>query len=108
MPLSRIPPRARDVAVALAAFGLTLLLLGVGGTSDSTRDLDALGVVLAAAASLPLVARRRDSLAVFAVTTLASATLTAVGYAVGPPFGPTIALFFVASDARTRVHLGRT
>src|SRR5690349_18697595 len=108
MALSRIPPRARDAAVALLAFALTLLMLGLGGTSSSANGLDALGVVLAAATSLPLVARRRDSLLVFAVTALASAALNAAGYAEGPPFGPTIALFFVASDARTRVHLVRT
>jgi signal transduction histidine kinase len=108
MALSRIPPRARDAAVALLAFALTLLVLGLGGTSSSANDLDALGILLAAATSLPLVARRRDSLLVFAVTALASAALNAAGYAEGPPFGPTIALFFVASDARTRVHLVRT
>jgi signal transduction histidine kinase len=108
MALRRIPPRALDALVALVAFALTFVLVGVGGTGDSTRDLDALGVLLAAGASLPLLARRRNSLAVFAVTVCASATLNAVGYAVGPPFGPTIALFFVASDARTRIHLLRT
>jgi signal transduction histidine kinase len=103
----RLPtPRAIDVAVAAIALGLTLGLLA--GGRGSTRDLDALGVVLAAAASLPLVARRRSPLAVFAATTAASACLNGLGYAIGPPFGPTLALYFVASDERTRSRLRET
>ena len=38
----------------------------------------------------------------------ASATLNALGYALGPPFGPTIALFYVAADERTRGRLRET
>ena len=95
-----------DVVVALVAFGLTLLLLGSG--HEAERDLDPLGVLLAAAASLPLLARRRSPLGVFAVTTLASSGLVALGYALGPPFGPTIALFFVAADDRTRRRIPQT
>jgi signal transduction histidine kinase len=40
-------------------------------------------------------------LTVLAVTTAASATLNGLGYALGPPFGPTVALFYVATDDRT-------
>jgi signal transduction histidine kinase len=61
-----------------------------------------LGVVLATLACLPLLARRRAPLAVFALTTAASATLDGLGYALGPPFGPTFALFYLAADQRTR------
>src|SRR6185295_2575741 len=50
----------------------------------------------AALASLPLVARRRAPLAVFAFTAAASAALNGLGYALGPPLGPTVALFFLA------------
>jgi signal transduction histidine kinase len=88
-----------DVLVALVAFALTLALMA--GRGDATRGLDAVGVVLAAIACVPLVARRRAPLAVLAVTTAASATLNGLGYALGPPFGPTIALFYVAADERT-------
>jgi signal transduction histidine kinase len=98
--------QASDVAIALLAFALTLALLRFAHNPD--RGLDALGVVLAALASLPLVARRRSPLAVFALTTAASATLNGLGYAVGPPFGPTIALFFVAADERTRSRIVQT
>ena len=104
MALSR--PRISDALVALAAFALTLALLG--GAHGSSHGLDALGVVLAGAATFPLLARRSHPLEVFVVTTAASAVLNGLGYAVGPPFGPTIALFFVALDERTRDRLGRT
>jgi signal transduction histidine kinase len=88
------------------AFGLTLAILA--GGRGASRDLDAPGVVLALAATLPLLARRRSPLAVFAVTAAASAALNGLGYAQGPPFGPTVALFFVASDERTRSRLRDT
>jgi signal transduction histidine kinase len=104
MGLSR--PRVTDAFVALLAFGLTLGVLA--GARGSHRGLDALGVVLAAAASLPLLAHRGHPLEVFVVTAAASAAINGLDYAAGPPFGPTFALFFVALDERTRDRLGRT
>jgi signal transduction histidine kinase len=100
-----IGARARDLLVALVAFGLTLLLLGAG---DKSRGLDPLGAVVAAFACFPLLARRRAPLAVLAVTTLASSVLDLLGYTLGPPFGPTFALFFVAVDERTRGRIRET
>jgi signal transduction histidine kinase len=97
---------ARDAVVGLFAFGATLALIGIG--HGPTRSIDALGVALAALATLPLLAHRRAPLGVFAFTAAASAALNALGYAAGPPFGPTAALFFVATDERTRDRLGRT
>lgn len=99
-------PFLRDAAVAAVAFGLTLGVLT--HRLHATRSLDALGVTLAVIACFTLVARRRAPLAVFVVTSAASATLTALGYAVGPPFGPTAALFFVANDEHTRVRMRET
>ena len=96
----------RDVAVALAAFVLTLLLLGLDHNAD--RGLDPLGGVLAALATFPLVARSRSPLGVFAMTTAASAVLNGLGYPTGPPFGPTVALFYVATDERTRARIVET
>jgi signal transduction histidine kinase len=95
---------ALDIAIALAAFAATLALLGHG----SSRDLDALGVFLAACATWPLVAWRRSPLAVLVITTLASSLLNGLDYALGPPFGPTIALFFVASQDQARAHVRTT
>jgi signal transduction histidine kinase len=102
----RVPSAfVKDATVALGAFALTLVMLRSGG---ATRGLDPLGWVLAAIASLPLLARRRSPLAVFAVTTAASATMNGLGYPGGPPFGPTVALFFVAADERTRARIRQT
>jgi signal transduction histidine kinase len=93
-----------DAAIAAAAFALTLLILAARGDSGAgTRDLDALGVLLAGLSSLPLVFRRRGPLAVFALTAAASAALNGLGYPPGPPVGPTVALFFLAlSPGSTR------
>jgi signal transduction histidine kinase len=99
-------PLVVDALVASIAFGLTMALLAAA--HDATRGLDVPGGLLAAVASFPLLARRSRPLAVFALTTAASATLNGLGYAIGPPFGPTIALFFVAYDERTRGAIGRT
>jgi hypothetical protein len=85
----------RDAALAVAVFAASLALLAARGDSD-TRSLDALGVLLAALASFPLLAWRRAPLAVFVVTAAASATLNAIGYPSGPPLGPTIALYLLA------------
>jgi signal transduction histidine kinase len=97
--------RVLDLLVALVAFGLTLLLLSAGGTS---RGLDPLSAVIAAVACFPLLARRRAPLAVLAITTLASSLLALIGTTLGPPFGPTFALFFVAVDERTRGRIRET
>src|SRR5262249_10358167 len=95
-----------DVALALVTFGATLALLGL--RDDATRSLDPLGVALAALATLPLVARRRSPLGVFALTTAASAILNGLGYALRPPLGPTVPLFFLAAHPPTRTRVGPT
>jgi signal transduction histidine kinase len=98
-----------DAGVAAGVFALSLGLLAAGGAGESdadTRSLDPLGVVLAALASLPLVARRRAPLAVFALTAAASVALNGLGYPPGPPLGPTAALYFIAvAPAETRAGL---
>jgi signal transduction histidine kinase len=99
-------PVVRDGAVAAVAYGLTLAMLAAG--HGASRSLDPLGVVLAAIACFPLLARRRAPLAVFAVTTVASATIDGLGYSLGPPVGPTVALFYLAADGRTRDRMRRT
>jgi signal transduction histidine kinase len=97
-----------DAGIALAVFAGTLGLLAIGSHAESGRvDADAVSILLAAAASLPLVARRRWPLAVFVVTGLASTALRLVANPEGPPLGPTLALYFMVaqsdgSRARTR------
>jgi signal transduction histidine kinase len=99
-----------DVGIAAVVFALSLAMLAARGDSGTdARDLDPLGVLLAALASLPLVARRRAPLAVFAVTAAASAALNGLGYPPGPPLGPTAALYFLAlSPERTRASRWQT
>ncbi|HEU0248169.1 MAG TPA: histidine kinase [Gaiellaceae bacterium] len=93
-----------DAGIAAVVFALSLAMLAARGDSGAdARELDPLGVLLAALASLPLVARRRGPLAVFTVTAGASAVLNGLGYPPGPPLGPTVALYFLAlSPERTR------
>jgi signal transduction histidine kinase len=94
-----------DAALAAAVFAASLaLLVARGDSAADTRELDVLGGLLAALASLPLVAWRRSPLTVFVVTAAASAVLNALGYPPGPPLGPTVALFLLAlSPEKTRV-----
>jgi signal transduction histidine kinase len=89
----------RDAAVAAIALGFTLAMLAHG--SGATRTLDALGVALAAIACLPLLDHHRRPLGVFVACTVASATIESLGYALGPPIGPTVALFYLALDRRS-------
>jgi signal transduction histidine kinase len=92
-----------DAAIAALVFVFSIAILAGRESEAGTRDLDPLGVLLAALASLPLVARRRAALAVFALTAAASAALNGLGYPPGPPLGPTVALYFLAlSPERTR------
>jgi signal transduction histidine kinase len=88
------------VLIAFAALAAQLGLLAHGGlNSGSYHELDVRGGLLAALATLPLLAWRRNPFAVFVVTTLASATLNLLDYPSGPPVGATIALFLFAATS---------
>jgi signal transduction histidine kinase len=98
-----------DTGVALLALWFTLGLLRGSASSADDRDPDALAVLLAAAATLPLVAWRRAVIPVLVVTTAASSLLYGLGYPDGPPVGPIVAVFFVGlSGARVRGSLPLT
>jgi signal transduction histidine kinase len=96
---------ALDVSLSLATWAGSVALLAARGHSGAdTRSLDLLGVLLAALASLPLVAWRRAPLAVFVLTAAASVALNGLGYPPGPPVGPTVALYLLAlKPERSRV-----
>jgi signal transduction histidine kinase len=89
--------RVIDVGIALVVFVLTLTLMTEGGVSgdEEARNLDLLGVLLAAGASIPLAARRRAPLLAFVLTASASAAINGFHYPAGPPIGPMVALFFL-------------
>lgn len=100
---------ALDAAIAVAVFAGTVALLAVG-EAEADDQLDAVGILLCAAASLPLVARRRAPVLVFVLTAVASVVLRGVADPVGPPIGPTLALYWMVavrdeSRARTRLLL---
>jgi signal transduction histidine kinase len=96
-----------DAGIAAGAFLGTLAVMIVPESDEAhrPRDLDALGIVLGALASLPLVARRRAPLMVFVFTAVASAVLFLLGYPEGPPVGPTVALYFLGLS-RPEYRLG--
>jgi signal transduction histidine kinase len=91
-----------DAALAGAVLGISLAAIGHGGF-DGERGLDPLGGVLAALTAVPLVARRLAPLPVFAVVTVATATLYGLRYGLGPPIGFAIALYTVA-EQRDETH----
>jgi signal transduction histidine kinase len=97
-----------DIALAVAVFAGSLGLLAAGGPEDEGGNIDAVGVLLTALASLPLVAWRRAPLTVFLVTGMASTVLRAIDEPAGPPLGPTVALYLVAlagDGSRARIRL---
>jgi signal transduction histidine kinase len=102
--------RAIDLGVAIVVFALTLVLMASGGVAgdEDARGLDLLGVLLAAGASLPLVARRRAPLVVFVLTAAASAAINGLHYPAGPPIGPMVALFFLGLSPASRTGLRTT
>jgi signal transduction histidine kinase len=101
-------PRARpgspalvDVVVAVVALVATAMLLRHGGIAPSRSGptaLDLTGVVLAAGSTVPLVAWRRFPLGVFAVTAAVGVLAVGLGYPLDLLFGPTVALYRLASS----------
>lgn len=92
-----------DVAIALAIFAgtLGLLAMGEGDFGNGGGGSTPFEILLAAAASLPLVARRVEPLAVFVATGIATAGLAALAEPAGPPLGPSLALYWTASESPT-------
>jgi signal transduction histidine kinase len=97
-----------DAAVALAVFAASIGLLAAGADQAGDSGPGAVAILLAALASLPLVARRRAPLAVFVLTAAASVALRGVAHPAGPPIGATLALYWMvlgADDSRQRTRL---
>lgn len=95
-----------DVAVAAAALGASLAMLSHGGIAPSrpgSRELDLIGVVLAACSALPLMACRRFPIGVFAVTGMAGVLLAGFGYPVDLLLGPAVAVYFLAASGKREI-----
>jgi signal transduction histidine kinase len=92
-----------DAGIALAVFAgtLGLLAMGEGDFGHGGGGSTPFEILLAAGASLPLIARRAAPLAVFVATAGATAGLAALAEPAGPPLGPSLALFWTASDSAT-------
>ena len=95
-----------DVAIVAATLASTLALLAHGGIGASRpeydpaefRSLDAIGVLLAACSTVPLIAWRRYPLGVLVVTAAASALLVGLGYPLDLMLGPAVALYLLAAS----------
>jgi signal transduction histidine kinase len=99
-----------DATVAAATLAGSLALLAHGGIYairpgsgiDTSHagwgNLDPIAVVLAAGSTLPLLARRRWPLGVFAVTAAAGVMLAGLGYRIDLLLGPAAALYLLAAS----------
>ena len=91
------------VAAAVAAFSASMLLLyhggfGFGVSEHGSGGLDWIGGLLIACSTLPLLVWRRGPHAVFLLTASASVLLGGLGYPIGLPLGPTVALYLFAAS----------
>jgi signal transduction histidine kinase len=90
-----------DLLVAAAALVGSLVLLrqgGIGPSRPGSRELDLLGVVLAASSTVPLLAWRRSPLGVFVVTAASGVLLAGLGYRIDLLLGPAAALYLLAAS----------
>jgi len=91
---------ALDAALAAITFFVTLAMLGAGRFEEDGREIDGLGVGLAALTALPLLWRRRWPLVVFPLIWVPTIVLYSLEYSLGPPIGSMIALYEVAASER--------
>jgi signal transduction histidine kinase len=99
------PGAAIGGLAAIVAFGASLTVAlsstfrGVdGGSHSGSEDVDTVGVLLLVLAAAPLVAWSRAPLGTFAVTAVAATAAAALGYPIGFPIGPAVALYFLAAS----------
>ena len=101
-----------DVSIAVVTLAGTLAQISHGGvvpTRPGSGELDPVGVVLAAASTVPLIAWRRFPLGVLVATAVASVALAGLAYPVDLLLGPTAALYLLAaSRGRETPWTGRT
>jgi signal transduction histidine kinase len=94
------PPVLVDAALAAIALAASLALVGrhVGSLQPERGQLDWIGGALIACSTLPIVVWRRAPRPAFALTASASVLLGALGYSIGLPVGPTVALYLFAAS----------
>ncbi|MGI5241782.1 histidine kinase [Dactylosporangium sp. CA-139066] len=85
-----------DAGIGALAFGVTVAILaarGLGTPNLHDRALDVPGVLLAAASTLPLAARRRFPTVAFLVIAAASLALIGLAYPLDAPIGATVGAY---------------
>lgn len=89
-----------DVVPAAVTLAGSLLLLARGGFGSARfgSQLDLLGVILVAGVSAPLLVWRRGPFGVLVVVGVASALSADLGYVLGLPLGPAVALYLLAAS----------
>lgn len=90
-----------DVTIAAAALAGSVALLyhgGIGPSRAGSRELDLMGVVLAASSTVPLIAWRRFPLGIFAVAAAGGVLLAGFGYPIDLLLGPAAALYLLAAS----------
>lgn len=88
-----------DGGIAALVLAVSLGVLasdGLGPSIPGTHELDALGALLAAAAAVPLVARRLAPLLVFAAATAGTLALVGLNYPIDLPVAVLVAAYGVA------------
>jgi signal transduction histidine kinase len=92
-----------DVGIAAGVAVASVLVLrgSFALTRPDTVDRDTLGVVAVSLAALPMIAWRRRPMAAFVSAAAASVAMAAIGYPIGLPFAPAVALYMLAAG-RTR------
>jgi signal transduction histidine kinase len=91
---------AADAGLALLALALSVAVLAAGGLGTRSPDaavLDVRGLLLAAAASLPLAWRRRTPMTVYLLVAAATVALVAGRYPLDFPFGLVVAVHALAA-----------
>jgi hypothetical protein len=102
-PRSREWERRVDTLVVLLVLALSIVQIDgnvIADVAGEPRDLDALGLALAAVMVLPLYRRRRHPWVAMGFAGGGSIALVACGYPVHIPFALIVALFGFAADSR--------
>lgn len=97
-PSSRTLIDAAIVTVALVGALSQLSHGGLTPTRAGSRELDLVGVVLAACSTVPLIAWRRSPLGIFVLSAVSTVVLAGLGYPVDLAIGPTAALYLLAAS----------
>lgn len=89
-----------DLAVVAIVIGTTILMVraSFAASRAATLHFDGLGIVMAILVGLPLLVSRRQAFLVFLGSAGASVVMAGIGYPIGLPLAPAVALYLVAAE----------